>query len=204
MFGFLNERTLFSTQWQFRKNNVAPAEYERQMREVAYPALERLKEQCLRENILRPAIVYGFFPCAAAGDELVIYEPGGATERLRFTFPRQDHGDYLCLSDYYRPADNGGASDVVAFMAVTVGPEVTRRAWELKDTGAAQMRGPMGPSTNATPVATDDMLYVGRGNPMGANSPLWAVKAGAKDLVISTPVPNRVAGDTLVFFARRA
>ena len=31
----LNERTLFSTQWQFRKNNVPPAEYERQMREEA-------------------------------------------------------------------------------------------------------------------------------------------------------------------------
>lgn len=30
-----------------------------------------------------------------------------------------------------------------------------------------------------------------------------AVKDGAKDLVISTPVPNRVAGETNIFFARR-
>jgi 5-methyltetrahydrofolate--homocysteine methyltransferase len=130
VFPYLNERTLFSTQWQFRKNNVALAEYDRQMREVAYPALERLKALCLSENILRPAVVYGFFPCAAEGDDLVVYEMDRTTERLRFTFPRQDHGDFLCLSDYFRPGD-GRATDVVAFSAVTMGEEVSRRAKEL-------------------------------------------------------------------------
>jgi 5-methyltetrahydrofolate--homocysteine methyltransferase len=129
VFPYLNERTLFSTQWQFRKNNVPPAEYDRQMRDVAYPTLERLKAECLRENILRPAVVYGFFPCAAAGDDLVIFESDGETERLRFTFPRQDHGDYLCLSDYFRPGE-GQAKDVVAFFGVTMGDEVSRRAKE--------------------------------------------------------------------------
>jgi 5-methyltetrahydrofolate--homocysteine methyltransferase len=132
LFPFINERTLFSTQWQFRKNNVAPAEYERQMREVAFPALERLKEQCLRDNILRPAVAYGFFPCSADGDDLIIYASDEKTERLRFTFPRQDHGDYLCLSDYVRPG-TGQATDFVAFSAVTMGEEVSRRAKEFFD-----------------------------------------------------------------------
>jgi len=129
---FLNERTLFSTQWQFVKGGVDPREYDRQMREVAQPALERLKRQCLEEGILRPAAVYGFFPCAADGDELVIFNDDQLTERLRFTFPRQDHGEYLCLSDYHREVD-GPAVDVVALMAVTAGDEVTRRCWELKE-----------------------------------------------------------------------
>src|SRR5262249_45379075 len=92
VFRFLNERTLISTQWQFRKNNVPPREYERQMREVAYPALERLKQLCIAEEILRPAVVYGFFRCAASGNDLVIYEGDGLTERLRFRFPRQAKG----------------------------------------------------------------------------------------------------------------
>jgi 5-methyltetrahydrofolate--homocysteine methyltransferase len=133
VFRFLNERTLFSTQWQFRKGNADPAEYERQMREVAQPALERLKRQCLEENILRPAIVYGFFPCAAEGDDLVIYQDDRQTERLRFTFPRQDGGEHLCLSDYFAPA--GAATDVVSFMAVTMGHEITRRAKVLFEAG---------------------------------------------------------------------
>ncbi len=132
LFPYLNERTLFSTQWQFRKNNVAIAEYERQMREVAYPALERLKAMCLKENILRPAVAYGFFPCSSEGDDLIIYESDRTTERLRFSFPRQDHGDFLCLSDYIRPGESR-ATDVVAFSAVTMGEEVSRRKRILRD-----------------------------------------------------------------------
>jgi len=134
VFRFLNVRTLMSTQWGFSKNNVAAKEYERIMHEVAMPALERLKRLCIDERILRPQAAYGFFPCAADGNDLIVYQDDRTTERLRFTFPRQDHGEYLCLADYFRPAEGRG-TDVVAFMAVTVGPEVTRRAAEFFNTG---------------------------------------------------------------------
>ena len=69
----------------------------------------------------------------AKDEDLVIYDSDAVTERLRFTFPRQDHGDYLCLSDYFQPA-TGGATDVVAFTAVTMGNEVSRRAKEFFET----------------------------------------------------------------------
>jgi 5-methyltetrahydrofolate--homocysteine methyltransferase len=130
VFPFLNERTLISTQWQFRKNNVRPEEYARQMREVAHPTLERLKRQCLDENILRPAVAYGFFLCARQQEELIIYRDDRRTEWLRFQFPRQPQGERLCLSDYFAPAD-GVARDTVAFFVVTVGHEVSRRARQL-------------------------------------------------------------------------
>jgi 5-methyltetrahydrofolate--homocysteine methyltransferase len=131
IFPYLNERTLIGTQWQFRKGGVIPREYERQMRDVAYPALERLKRQCLEETILQPAIVYGFFPCASDESDLVIFEEDRATERMRFRFPRQDHGEFLCLSDFFAPANAGRAADVVAFFGVTMGHEVSRRAREF-------------------------------------------------------------------------
>ncbi|HEV3237931.1 MAG TPA: vitamin B12 dependent-methionine synthase activation domain-containing protein, partial [Gemmataceae bacterium] len=129
VFPFLNERTLISTQWQFRKNNVPVKEYERQMREVAYPALNRLKETCLKEGILRPAVVYGFFPCVSEGNDLVILHEDERSERLRFTFPRQESGDHLCLSDYFAEG-KGQVTDYVSFMGVTMGAEVSRRAKE--------------------------------------------------------------------------
>ena len=116
---------------------MSPAVYERQMQEVAYPALERLKKLCLDQNILRPAAVYGYFPCSSKGNDLIVYEDDGKTERLRFTFPRQDHGDFLCLSDYFLPGE-GRATDVVALMAVTVGHEVTRVAHEWYEAGKFQ------------------------------------------------------------------
>ena len=130
VFDFLNERTLFSTQWQFVRNRVKPAEYERIIRTEAEPALARLKKQCLDENILRPAVAYGFFPCVSSGDDLIILEEDQKTERLRFTFPRQEGAEFLCLSDYFAPRDSGRI-DAVAFMAVTVGSEVSRKTAEL-------------------------------------------------------------------------
>jgi 5-methyltetrahydrofolate--homocysteine methyltransferase len=138
VFAFLNERTLFSTQWQFRKGGVKVADYERQIRETARPALERLKKLCLDENILRPAVTYGFFPAASDGDVLTVYHDDQATPRVSFTFPRQDHGDFLCLSDYVEPAKDGKAVDYVAFMAVTMGREVTRLAHEWYGQGKYQ------------------------------------------------------------------
>lgn len=130
VFPFINKRTLFSTQWQFRRGGVAPAEYDRIMREVAEPAFHRLKEMCLAERILRPAVVYGFFPCVSDGDDLIILQADQQTERLRFHFPRQQGFESLCLSDYFVPRDSGRI-DVVAFMAVTMGAEVSRRTHEL-------------------------------------------------------------------------
>jgi 5-methyltetrahydrofolate--homocysteine methyltransferase len=138
VFRFLNERTLFSTQWQFRKGGVAVAEYERQMTEVATPALRRLQDLCLAENILRPAIVYGFYPCAREGDDLVVFREDGRQEWVRFAFPRQDQGEFLCLSDYFRPADGGKATDVVGFMGVTMGREVTKVAQGWYEAGKYQ------------------------------------------------------------------
>ncbi|MCX7702274.1 MAG: hypothetical protein N2039_15470 [Gemmataceae bacterium] len=130
VYPFINKRTLFSTQWQFRRGGVPPAEYERIMREVAEPALARLQEMCLAERILQPAVVYGFFPCVAEGDDLVILCDDLRTERLRFQFPRQQGLESLCLSDYFAPSESGRI-DVVAFMAVTMGQEISRRTHQL-------------------------------------------------------------------------
>jgi 5-methyltetrahydrofolate--homocysteine methyltransferase len=138
IFEYINERTLFSTQWQFRKNNVNPVTYEQQMQEIAYPALDRLKALCLEQNILRPAVTYGFFPCGSDGTDLIVFEADGTTEKKRFSFPRQEYGEFLCLSDYFEPLHQGHASDYVAFMAVTMGREVTKIAQEWYDAGKYQ------------------------------------------------------------------
>jgi 5-methyltetrahydrofolate--homocysteine methyltransferase len=138
VFGFLNDLTLFSTQWQFKKGGVKPAEYEKQMRETARPALARLKDLCLAENILRPAAVYGFFPASSVGDVLTVYHDDRRTPRATFAFPRQDHGEYLCLADYISPLTNGEAVDHVAFSAVTMGREVSKVAQDWYAAGKYQ------------------------------------------------------------------
>lgn len=138
IFNYLNDLTLFSTQWGFKKGGVKPSEYEMQMSQVARPALERLKALCLGENILRPAVAYGFFPAASEGRRLTVFADDHSTPKATFVFPRQPFGDYLCLSDYIEPSQNGRATDYVGFMAVTMGREVTRVAQEWYNAGRYQ------------------------------------------------------------------
>ncbi len=138
LFKYLNELTLFSTQWQFRKGGVRPADYAKMIDEVARPKLAELKELCLAENILRPAATYGFFPAASDGTRLTIFEEDRRTPRETFDFPRQDFGDFLSLTDYVEPAQNGEAVDYVGFMAVTMGREVTKVAHEWYTAGKYQ------------------------------------------------------------------
>jgi len=132
VFPYLNELTLFSTQWGFSKGRVDPKDYAKQIETTARPALARLKDYCLTHNVLQPKARYGFFPASSDGQTLCIHSEDGNTILERFAFPRQDYGDYLCLADYIEPLHSGKPVDSVAMMAVTVGEEVTRVCNELR------------------------------------------------------------------------
>ncbi len=138
VFPYLNELTLFSTQWGFEKGGVDPKKYKEQIDGTARPALDRLKAFCLSENVLQPAATYGFFPAAAAGQTLSVYAADRTTVLQQFKFPRQDFGDFMCLSDYVEPLKDGKPVDYIGMMAVTVGHEVTRRCNQLRDANRYQ------------------------------------------------------------------
>ncbi len=125
LFPYLNEVALFRGQWNFRKGGRTDAEFDDLLQQEAVPVLRRLQDEALAAGILEPAVVYGYFPCQANGDNLIIYAEDRRTERLRFTFPRQPGKQGLCIADYFRPVASG-EMDVVAFHVVTVG----RRASE--------------------------------------------------------------------------
>ena len=135
VFNYINERTLFSTQWQYRKGGVKPAEYEKQMAESARPALARLKALCLEHGILQPAATYGFYPAASRGNTIDIYDPNADSVIHSFTFPRQDFGERLCLADYIAPPENGRPVDSLGLMAVTAGEVVSQWTERLRDEG---------------------------------------------------------------------
>ncbi len=94
------------------------AEYERR--------LDAMKRAVLRDRTLEPRAVYGFFPANSDGDALIIWDAdvyarsGERIEAARFLFPRQPFGEYLCISDYFAPADRDQV-DTVALQVATVG-----------------------------------------------------------------------------------
>jgi 5-methyltetrahydrofolate--homocysteine methyltransferase len=103
--------------------------------------LERMAKEALRDNWLKPQAIYGYFPCQSDGNDLIIYDPASVSSvnprpspRTRFTFPRQNFDDHLCLADYFAPIDSGKL-DVVAFQVVTVGREATERIDHLQAKG---------------------------------------------------------------------
>lgn len=86
--------------------------------------LGKMKKDAMRYKWLQPQAVYGFFPCQADGDELIIYDPetlaGTPVELTRLICPRQPYDEHLSLADYFAPVSSG-QMDVTAFQVVTVG-----------------------------------------------------------------------------------
>jgi 5-methyltetrahydrofolate--homocysteine methyltransferase len=121
---------LFKLQWGVRAKG---AEYERMVREQFGPILEDLKSECQAKGWLAPKVVYGYFPCHAEGDDLVVLDPVHRKEEVaRLRFPRQPDERFLCLADYFR-AERGG--DVCALQVVTVGDQATHVADEMQARG---------------------------------------------------------------------
>ncbi len=133
VFECLDFKSLYRLSWG-GKSTTGEA-WERLLKEEFEPRLARMRAEVLREGWLEPRGVYGFYPCQADGDTLVVFDsPEGTKVRARFTFPRQPDGDRLCLADYFQPL-GGDRMDVLALQAVTVGPRSTERMERLQAAG---------------------------------------------------------------------
>jgi 5-methyltetrahydrofolate--homocysteine methyltransferase len=121
---------LYKLQWGVKAKG---AEYERLVREQFGPILEELKAEAQAKGWLVPKVVYGYFPCHAEGNDLVVVDAVHRKEEVaRLRLPRQPDDRFLCLADYFR-AERG--SDVCALQVVTVGDQATRFAEDLQARG---------------------------------------------------------------------
>jgi len=154
VFEYINEIALIRGQWQVKKGKRSAEEYRRELDETVYPKFEELKLRAKRERLLDPKVIYGYYPCRAEQDSLVIYRPKGLAddalatewsdvelseealvEWMRYDFPRQPHERHLCIADFFKPAD-AGLFDVVGFQIVTMGSRATEYANELFASGS--------------------------------------------------------------------
>lgn len=127
---FLDERALYVGQWGL---SGARGEYEQMLSNVARPRLREVLNRAQAEGLLNAAAVYGYFPCASEGNELIIFDYQRLPERVeiaRFSFPRQRRDRRLCISDFFRSADSGEL-DLVAFHVVTMGSAIGAAATKL-------------------------------------------------------------------------
>jgi cobalamin-dependent methionine synthase I len=149
VFEYINEVALIRGQWQVKKGKRTAEEYRRELDETVYPKFEELKLRAKRERLLEPKVIYGYYPCRADGDSMIVYRPKGMSpdmlvgewgsfdlrdegveQWMRYDFPRQSHGRHLCIADFFRPIESG-EFDVVGFQIVTMGERATEYANEL-------------------------------------------------------------------------
>ena len=83
------------------------------------------------EDLLVPQVAWGHFAANAEGNDLVVYkDETRSAEWMRFTFPRQRKEPWLCIADFFRPADSG-EGDFASFMLVTMGARVSEETARL-------------------------------------------------------------------------
>ncbi|WP_414529245.1 methionine synthase [Nodularia chucula] len=132
----LDLQALIAGQWQFRKpKEQSKEEYQAFLSETVHPILESWKERVIKENLLHPQVIYGYFPCQSEGNTLYIYDTNrqvakDAKVRASFEFPRQRSLRRLCIADYFAPKESG-VIDVFPMQAVTVGEIATEFAQKL-------------------------------------------------------------------------
>ena len=115
--------SLFRLQWGAK--NAKGEEYRRLIETEFMPNLRKFQREAAEQGWLQPAVVYGYFPVQAAGQELIVYDPTDQrTELTRFFFPRQPERERLCIADYFAPVESG-RMDVAAFQIVTMGQAAT-------------------------------------------------------------------------------
>ena len=76
-----------------------------------------------------PQAAYGYWPCAAEGNDVILFAEDQRREIARFSFPRQNKEGGLCVADFFRDVD-AGERDVIGLQVVTMGRRASEAARE--------------------------------------------------------------------------
>lgn len=131
---FMNERSLFMQQWGFKKQGKRLEEYMEDAKRELRPVLKRILDTAMAEKALNPMAVYGFWPAAADGNDLLVFDiQDHDKEIVRWRLPRRkpnaDGSPGLCITDYFRDVSDK-QRDVIGMQIVTVGERASDVARE--------------------------------------------------------------------------
>lgn len=126
---YLNERMLYQFQWGFRKDGRTLDEYKSWAQKELRPIMQRIADIAIQQDILVPQAAYGYWKCAAEGNDVILFDSDGIREVTRFTFPRQNKEGGLCIADFFRDV-NDRQRDVIGLQVVTMGQRASEAARE--------------------------------------------------------------------------
>ncbi len=133
LFRYIDLNTLYRLHWGAK--NAKGEQWDRLVKDEFEPRLERYRREAQAGGWARPKAIYGYFPAAADGDDIVIFDPEDPAKEIeRFACPRQSDRDQLSLADYFAPVESG-RRDLVALQIVTVGDELITRSERMMGEG---------------------------------------------------------------------
>jgi 5-methyltetrahydrofolate--homocysteine methyltransferase len=132
IWSYINPYMLYGRHLGFR------GDFEKRLAERDSKAVELFEsmEEVRKEaaTFMKIRAVWQFFEAAPQGEALQLFAPGAKEPVHNFRFGRQRQGDFLCLSDYVLPAQNG-LRDHLALFVVSAGEGVRARAEKAKNDG---------------------------------------------------------------------
>ncbi len=132
IWSYVNPFMLYGRHMGFR------GDFEKRLAERDSKAVELFEnmEEVRKEaaEFMKIRAVWQFFETEAEGELLHLFVGGTQEPVHTFRFARQRQGDYLCLSDYVLPQQNG-RRDHLAMFVVTAGEGVRERSEKAKNEG---------------------------------------------------------------------
>jgi len=132
IWGYINPYMLFGRHLGFR------GDFEKHLAERDPKAIELFEsmEEVKKEaaSFMKVRAAWQFFEAQSEGESLHLFAPGAKEPLHTFRFARQRQGDFLCLSDYVLPTQNG-RRDHLALFVVTAGEGVRQRSEKAKNDG---------------------------------------------------------------------
>jgi 5-methyltetrahydrofolate--homocysteine methyltransferase len=147
-FDWINHKMLFAQRWAYTMKGKSKEQKEKFYEDELWPLYEKLKKEILDKNILQPVKLYGYFPCRADEETLLIFDESEGwfsddqincepldvvrkRAKYKIKFPRQGRKPFRALSDYFR----SDRHDVIAFSLASAGGKFSEVEKELYDVG---------------------------------------------------------------------
>ena len=134
IFTYLNPTMLYGKHLGLRGNLEALLTQGDEKAVELHQQVEAVIDEVIAKKLLRAQAVYQFFPAQAESDSLRLYRANGKDIAATFLFPRQQHGEGLCLSDFAAPTSSG-KQDYIALFVVTCGHGVRELAEQYRASG---------------------------------------------------------------------
>jgi 5-methyltetrahydrofolate--homocysteine methyltransferase len=127
---YLNENMLYQFHWGFKKDGRSLDQFLAWAQKELRPILGGLIEEAEAERVFQPQAVYGYWPAAGQGNDVVLFDPADHQREIaRFSLPRQAKKNGLCIADFLRDIAEP-ARDVIGLQVVTIGQRASEVARE--------------------------------------------------------------------------